>query len=165
MTQLIKRTTLSGVADINLYSEFAITMTGPALGLLFIYLGYRGRLLCVRRSITKPTDPEKTDAEQGHDAPSGTNDEQYALAARRTRDLTVHKRVLNCRSFTRSKPTLVFLRRSGSPSAGCSSSTPSCAGPPSVASRARTSTMARIAVGKREEPFSCGHSFPPQTLR
>ena len=92
MTQLIKRTTLSGVADINLYSEFAITMAGPALGLLFIYLGYRGRLLCVRQSITKPTDPEKTDAEKGHDAPSGTNDEQYALAVRRTRDLAVRKR-------------------------------------------------------------------------
>ena len=91
MTQLTKHT-IPGVADIDLYSEFAITMTGPALGLLCIYLGYRGRLLCVHWSITKPTDPEKTDAEKGHDAPSGTNDEQYALAARRTRDLTVRNR-------------------------------------------------------------------------
>ena len=97
------------MADINLYSEFAITMTGPALGLLFIYLGYRGRLLCVRQPITKPTDPDKTDAEKGHDASSGTNDEQYALAARRTRDLTVHKRVLSCRSSTRNKPTFWYI--------------------------------------------------------
>ena len=144
------------MADINLYSEFTITMTGPALGLLFIYLGYRGRLSCVRRSA----DPDKTDTEKGHNAPSGTNDEQYALAARRTRDLTVHKRVLSCRLSTRSKPTLVFLRRSGSPSAGCSLSTPSCAGPPSVASRARTSTMARIAVGKGGTIFLWA-LFPP----
>jgi hypothetical protein len=76
------------VADINLYSEFTITMTGPALGLLFIYLGYRGRLSCVRRSA----DPDKTDTEKGHNVPSGTNDEQYVLAVRRTRDLTVRKR-------------------------------------------------------------------------
>jgi hypothetical protein len=76
------------VADINLYSEFTITMAGPALGLLFIYLGYRGRLSCVRRSA----DPDKTDTEKGHNAPSGTNDEQYALAVRRTRDLAVRKR-------------------------------------------------------------------------
>ena len=80
------------MADINLYTEFTITMIGPALGLLLIYLGYRGRLLCVRRSKTKPADPDQTDAEKGHDAPSGTNDEQYALAARRTRELAVRKR-------------------------------------------------------------------------
>ena len=88
---MTKRTN-PGVADIDLYAEFAITMAGPALGLFFIYLGYRGRLSCVRRSMAKPADPDKTDAEKGHDAPSGTNDEQYALAARRTRDLTVRKR-------------------------------------------------------------------------
>ena len=44
------------MADINLYSEFIITMTGPALGLLLIYLGYHGRLLCVRRSMAKSTE-------------------------------------------------------------------------------------------------------------
>ena len=79
----------AGVADINLYAEFAITMTGPAVGLFFIYLGYRGRLSCVRRSMAKPADPDKTDAEIGRNAPSGTNDEQYTLAARRIRDLAV----------------------------------------------------------------------------
>ena len=77
------------MADINLYSEFVITMTVPALGLLFICLGYHGRLSCVQRSITKPADPNQTDTEKGHDASSGTNDEQYALAARRIRDLAV----------------------------------------------------------------------------
>ena len=79
MTQLIKRTTLSGVADINLYSEFAITMSGPTLGLLFIYLGYRGRLLCVRRSIVKSTDADETDAEKAQDTSAGTNDGQSPL--------------------------------------------------------------------------------------
>ena len=85
---MTKRTN-PGVADINLYSEFVITMAGPALGLFFIYLGYRGRLSCVRRSMAKPADPDKTDAEIGRNAPSGTNDEQYTLAARRIRDLAV----------------------------------------------------------------------------
>ena len=80
----------SGVADINLYSEFAITMTGPAVGLLFISVGYCGRLLCVRRSMAKYADANKTDAETGQDATSGTDDEQYALVARRTRDMAVN---------------------------------------------------------------------------
>ena len=80
------------MADINLYSEFVITMAGPALGLFFIYLGYRGRLSCVRRSMAKPTDPDKTDAEKGHGELSETNDEQYALVARRIRNLAVRTR-------------------------------------------------------------------------
>ena len=80
------------MADINLYSEFAITMAGPALGLLLIYLGYRGRLSCVRRSTAKSTEVDDADAEAGQRALSGTNDEQYALAARRTRDLAVRTR-------------------------------------------------------------------------
>ena len=77
------------MADINLYSEFAITMAGPAVGLLFIYLGYRGRLSCVRRSMAKSTDADETDAEKAQDTSTGTKDGQYALAARRTRDLAV----------------------------------------------------------------------------
>jgi hypothetical protein len=79
-----------GVADINLYAEFAITMSGPALGLLFIYLGYRGRLLCVRRSVAKSADADNADAETGQDTASGTNNEQYALVARRARDMAVN---------------------------------------------------------------------------
>ena len=77
------------MADINLYSEFAITMAGPVVGVLFIYLGYRGRLLCVRRSMANSTDADETDAEKAQDTSAGTNDGQYALAARRTRDLAV----------------------------------------------------------------------------
>jgi hypothetical protein len=81
------------VANINLYSEFAITITGPAIGLLFIYMGYRGHLSCIRRSMAKPVDVDETDelvdAEKAEGSPSDTNDEQYILAARRTRDLAV----------------------------------------------------------------------------
>ena len=130
------------MADINLYSEFTITMTGPALGLLLIYLGYRGRLLCVRRSMAKSADINfvVTDAETGQDisAPTGTVMEQYALATRRTRDLAVRTRFGAVDRTHNTIPTLLVLRRSGSPLAGFSSSTPSCAGPPSAASRART---------------------------
>ena len=80
------------MADIDLYSEFAITMAGPALGLLLIYLGYNGRLSCIRRSTSKSADVDETDAEAGQRALSGTNDEQYELAVRRTRDLAVRMR-------------------------------------------------------------------------
>ena len=76
------------MADINLYSEFAITMAGPAVGLLFIYLGYCGRLSCIHRSMAKSTDPEETDAENAQDTSAGTK-EQYAVATRRIRDLAV----------------------------------------------------------------------------
>ena len=130
------------MADINLYTEFTITMIGPALGLLFIYLGYRGRLLCVRRSMAKSADINfvVTDAETGQDisAPTGTVMEQYALATRRTRDLAVRTRFGAVGHTHNTIPTLLVLRRSGSPSAGSSSSIPSCAGQPSAALRART---------------------------
>ena len=130
------------MADINLYSEFTITMTGPALGLLLIYLGYRGRLLCVRRSMAKSTETNfvVTDAETGQDisAPTGAVMEQYALSTRRTRDLAVRTRFGAVDRTHNTIPTLLVLRRSGSPSAGSSSSTPFYAGQPSAASRART---------------------------
>jgi hypothetical protein len=77
------------VTDINLYSEFVITMTGPALGLVFIYLGYRARLLCMRRSMAKSTDDDENDAETGQNGADDANNEQYAMAARRIRDLAV----------------------------------------------------------------------------
>jgi hypothetical protein len=80
------------VADINLYSEFAITMAGPALGLLLIYLSYRGRLWFLQWSMGKSTDANEIDTEDAQDAASGTNDEQYALVARRTRDMAVNTR-------------------------------------------------------------------------
>ena len=77
------------MADIDLYTEFAITMTVPFLGVVFVCLGYRGRLLCIRRSMAKSTDDDETDAETGQNGADDNNNEQYALAARRTRDLAV----------------------------------------------------------------------------
>ena len=71
------------VADVNLYTEFAVTVTVPAMGLVFLYVCYRARLSYLSHKMPDASDE---DAEQGI---SGVDDEGYALAARETRDRAV----------------------------------------------------------------------------
>jgi hypothetical protein len=58
----------------------------PVVGLLFILACYWGRLACVR---THDAEAEATDTEQGG-APGRREGEQYALTARKTRDMAVY---------------------------------------------------------------------------
>ena len=74
------------VTDINLIDEFTVTMIVPALGLLVIYISYRFRLRYVRRSME--TNLNEKDAEQG-ETRLENQEEQYALALRKTRDQMV----------------------------------------------------------------------------
>ena len=76
------------MASINLYGEFGITVSVPAIGLLLILLCHRGRLWLVRRSIANATDAAEKDTEQGQ-APGSDDDEQYALATSKMRDWAV----------------------------------------------------------------------------
>jgi hypothetical protein len=77
------------VADIDMYSEFAITMTIPAVGVLLIFVLYRGWLWHIQRSATAAESIE--DAETGalHTDKAGGLEDADAMAARRTRDLCV----------------------------------------------------------------------------
>jgi hypothetical protein len=76
------------VADMNLYSEFAVTVTVPAVGLLLNYLYYRGWLSFIIQKISKTEGATETDAEQAHHKPEKRN-EMYALVAREARDRAV----------------------------------------------------------------------------
>ena len=76
------------MASINLYGEFGITVSVPAVGLVLILLCHRGRLWWVRRSIANATDAAEEDTEQGHTSGSD-DDERYALATSKMRDWAV----------------------------------------------------------------------------
>ena len=75
------------VADINLYAEFAVTVTVPAVGLLLIYLCYRGWLSFIVWKSAKATQTTEKDAEQGHQ--SNPDDEAHTLVVREARNRAV----------------------------------------------------------------------------
>ena len=66
------------IADVNLYSEFTITMAAPVIGLSIIFVCYRVRLWRLR-SIINDDEAEPRSASNG----------QYASSACRSRDLAV----------------------------------------------------------------------------
>jgi hypothetical protein len=72
------------VADMNLFSEFAVTVTVPAVGLLLIYLCYRGWLSFILWKNAKATQTSKNDTEQGYQSDPGA--EKYKLVAREARN-------------------------------------------------------------------------------
>ena len=73
------------VADIDMYSEFFITMIIPAVGLLLIFLLYRGWLWRIQRSsISTSTADGSTDAERG--ALHGLEPDSDAMASQGARD-------------------------------------------------------------------------------
>jgi hypothetical protein len=69
------------VADLNIYSEFVITMAVPAVGLLLLFAFYRARLWWTRRSSAS------TDAENGE--PTDTAGEKDTTDMKRARDQAV----------------------------------------------------------------------------
>jgi hypothetical protein len=71
----------------NLYSEFAVTVTVPAVGLLLIYLCYRGWLSFINQKMAKTVSATETDAEQAQQP--GKIDEIDALVPREARDRAV----------------------------------------------------------------------------
>jgi hypothetical protein len=80
------------VASINLYSEFAITVSVPVVGLLSILLCHRGRLWYIRRSMVTATDIVEKDTEQGQ-TPGSDDDEQHALVASKLWDWAVWRAI------------------------------------------------------------------------
>jgi hypothetical protein len=73
------------VADIDMYSEFFITMIIPAVGLLLIFLLYRGWLWRIQRSsISTSIADGSTDAERG--ALHGLEPDSDAMASQGARD-------------------------------------------------------------------------------
>ena len=78
------------IASINLYGEFGITVSVPAMGLLLIFMCYHGRLWWVRRSIANATNTaDETDTEQGQKQDGSDDDNLYALATSKLRDWAV----------------------------------------------------------------------------
>ena len=78
------------VADIDMYSEFAITMIIPAVGLLLIFLFYRGWLWHIQRSgVSTSTADGSIDAEEGalQAQVAGLEPDLDAMACRGARDL------------------------------------------------------------------------------
>jgi hypothetical protein len=74
------------VADIDMYSEFFITMTRPGVGILLIFLVYRGWLWRIGRSTAAAG--YNLDAENGALQKQDNNPEHTdAVASRSTRDL------------------------------------------------------------------------------
>jgi hypothetical protein len=79
-------TGLHCVADIDMYSEFVITMTIPAIGLLFIFLFYHGWLWRIQRLTAAASD--SLDAETGALQKQGDSlEDTDALASHGARDL------------------------------------------------------------------------------
>ena len=76
------------MASINLYGEFAITVSVPVIGLLLILLCHCGRLWWARRSMANATDAAEKDTEQGQ-ASGSDDDEQYALTTSKLRNWAV----------------------------------------------------------------------------
>jgi hypothetical protein len=80
--------THAGVADINLYSEFTVTVCVPVVGLLLIYLCYRIRLCCIQKRVDHPfTDVKDVDTEKGDHLAQVS--EEFATGQRRTRDICI----------------------------------------------------------------------------
>eukprot|EP01052_Picozoa_sp_SAG31_P021169 SAG31_NODE_1623_length_7720_cov_6.277785_1_plen_1725_part_10 len=68
------------VADLDMYDEFAITMTIPAVGLILLFAFYRARVSWIQRSATQAAD---TDAEK---AEHGNAEEKDAATKKQVRD-------------------------------------------------------------------------------
>ena len=77
------------IAEINLYSEFVITMGVPVLGILVVYFGYRCCLWRTHQSISTAATDEAKDAEKRGE-PLDRDGEVLALADRRSRDTVVY---------------------------------------------------------------------------